>query len=119
MRSVATTTRTGEEEGKQNDRADLAERGARDRELADGTAGHARVVQDRNDQAQRCGDENDPNQQRAFDDTRRVQHDTDDQSEHHAQTERQPCQAGARPAKVADVDLQAGEEEQERQPDRR
>jgi len=48
-----------------------------------------------------------------------VQHDTDDQSEHHAQTKRQPGQAGARPAKLADVDLQPGEEEQERQPDRR
>ena len=74
--------------GEQNDRADLAERGAGDRELADWAVGHTRVLQDGNDQAQRRGDENDPNEQRAFDDTRCVKHDTDDQSEQRAQTER-------------------------------
>ena len=68
--------------------ADLAERGAGDRELADWTVGRTRVYQDGNDQAQRRGDENDPNEQRAFDDTRCVKHDTDDQSEQRAQTER-------------------------------
>jgi hypothetical protein len=33
-------------------------------------------------------DENDPNEQRAFDDARCVKHDTDDQGEQGAQTER-------------------------------
>jgi hypothetical protein len=41
-----------------------------------------------NDQAQRRGDENDPNEQRAFDDTCCVKHDTGIHSEQRAQTER-------------------------------
>ena len=93
--------------------------GARDRELADWTVGHACVFQDGSDQAQRRGQENDSDEQRAFDEARCVKHDTDDQGEQRAQAERFSGQAGARPAKVADVDLQTGEEEQERQPDRR
>jgi hypothetical protein len=36
----------------------------------------------------RRGDENDADEQRAFNDSRRVKHDTDDQSEQRAQTER-------------------------------
>jgi pimeloyl-ACP methyl ester carboxylesterase len=48
-----------------------------------------------------------------------MQHDADDQGEQRAQAERESGQAGARPAKVADVDLQASEAQQERQPDRR
>jgi hypothetical protein len=61
--------------------ASFAERGAGDRELADWTVGHTRVLQDGDDHAQRRGEENDPDQQRAFDDTRCVKHETDDQSE--------------------------------------
>ena len=108
----------GEEE-EQDDRGEFAERGAGDRELADWVVGHPRILQDGNDQAQRRGEENDPHKQRAFDQTCGVKHDTDDQSEQCAQAEREPGQVGAGPAKVADVDLQAGEEEQERQPDGR
>src|SRR6266436_4537944 len=97
MRSVPITTRTTrtpssdsssslelmavvrprEEEGEQNDRGELAERGAGDRELADWTVGHTCVLQDGNDQAQRRGHENDPNEQRAFGNARCVEHDAD------------------------------------------
>jgi hypothetical protein len=53
-----------------------------------GFFGHTRVLQDGNDQAQGCGHENDPDEQRAFDNARCVKHDTDDQGEQRAQTER-------------------------------
>jgi hypothetical protein len=92
LRSASASTRrrgaAREEKGEQNDRADLAERGAGDGELANWTFGYTRVLQDGDDQAQRGGDENDPDEQRALDDTRCVKHDTDDQSEQRAQSER-------------------------------
>jgi hypothetical protein len=60
-------------------RGEFAQRGTGDRELADWAVGHTCVLQDGNDQAKRRGQEDDPDEQRAFDDARCVKHDADDQ----------------------------------------
>src|SRR3954452_12257455 len=108
-----------EEQREQDNSGDLAERRPGDRELADGSLGGAGVLEDRDDQSERRGNEDDADQQWALDHAGGVQDDADDQSERDADSQPETCLSRPAASKVTDVYFEAGQEQQEGQADRR
>ena len=109
---------TREEEGEQDDRPDLGDRGARDDDLAECGRGLAGVLEDRQDHAEPGRREDDRHQQRRLDEVARSQpeadHDRDPERDGIAD-QRETQQPASQPL---EVDLKPGQQEQEGEPDR-
>src|SRR3954469_12062818 len=106
-----------EEQRQQDDRAELRDRGRREHELTEARAGDVRVLQDREDHADRRGGEHDRDEERRLDESAGFQAEAEGDRDRERERESDRGQLEDRALQALDVDLQAGEEQQERQSD--
>ncbi len=108
-----------EEQREQDDRREVGDRRARDDELSEGRPRLAAVLEHRDDDSQRRRAQRDRDEHDVVDDPDRLQARADDERDREAHREARARDAQRPPAQLVEVDLQAGEEEQERQADDR
>ena len=114
-RGGARAALAGEEERQQDHSAEVRDRGGGEHELAELRLQLAEILEHGDDHPERGGAEDDRHQERRLDEPGRLEEERDrdgDRERHHPARERQPQEPAAQ---AAEVDLEAGEEEQHRQ----
>ena len=107
----------GEEEREEHDRRHLGDRGARHDDLSERRRGLASVLEDRQDHAESGCREDDRDEERRLDEVARLQREADHERERKRDREAEGGHAEQLPAQPVEVDLEPGEQEQERETD--
>ena len=102
----------GEEEGEQDDRAEVGDRGGDDHELTEVAPDLAGVLQHRDHHAERRGGQHDRHEQRGIHLPARLQREPGDEGEGEGDDEPAAGQLQDRPPQPLEVDLQPGQEQQ-------
>jgi len=105
----------GEEQGKQHHRPEVGQRRRGDGLLTEVGVGLAGILQDGHDEAERSSREGDGQEKRRADPAGEAEGETGDESERQAEDESDGGEAEQAPPQSLDVDLQAGQEQEERQ----
>ena len=108
-----------EEDREQDDRPEVGDRRGGDDQLPEGGGDLARVLEHRDEHAERRRAEDDRDQQRRVHQPARLEPERDDEGDR--EREREPEQRDPQhlPAQLLELDLQAGQEEHEREPEQR
>lgn len=104
-----------EEQGEQRDRGEVGDRGCRDCCLTDRAVGLPGVLENRNDQAQRRRRQRDRDQQRGADPGQGAESRAHRNPQHQGHQIAEDCDLEQVAAQSPQVDLQSGQEQQERQ----